>query len=913
MIEIGAVRFDRTGVLKEWSTLVDPGVPLPYAIQRLTAIDPAELRAAPGLADLSDELRAFVGSDPLVGQSIEIDVEHLARQNVWLGNPRLDTFELATMLLPRLPTYDLVSIATALGIAIEGRHRALADAHTARQVFLTLVERIGQLDLDVLMHVNRLTTALGWPYAELFADAEAEKRRRLVDDALAGTPVGLMDLGLARVLTPPAEQTEPLIPYARTRRLDTDGLVEALSEGGQVATDLPGYEQRPEQLAMLRAVTDAFNHGKHLIVEAGTGTGKSMAYLLPALAFASANNQRVVVSTNTINLQDQLFDKDVPDLARAMGYGVRASVLKGRSNYLCLRRWLALLRADSWSPAEATLLVKTLLWIGGTFTGDRGELRLTADEEVAWARVCSQSESCSPMTCSYHREGSCFISRARKAAEASHLVIVNHALLLSDLATQSRVMPEYEYLIVDEAHHLEDEATTQLGYDVSLRSFAPALEGLGGSGRDGSGTLRTVVGLLRNGGLDPKRMAQLDNALDTAQRCARDAIGFLTLAFEATRGFVRDASGGNEMAAATVRLTRAAQREGDWIEVEDAWSTARARIDELRRAVSPILEELADAVNAGSESLVDVQGDVVAALHQLELAAEQGQAIMNGSESAVCWATDGTAGPTLHLAPLEVASHIRKWLLDPKQSVVLTSATLSTDGSFGYIRERLGAMDAEELMLGSPFDYERAALLILPRDMPEPNQPGYTRRAAEAIADVAEALGGRTLALFTSYAQLRATHEMLRERMDRNQIVLMAQGIDGPRNRLVQRFKVTERALLLGTASFWEGVDVVGEALSALIIARLPFAVPTDPIVAARSEQFDDPFNQYSVPQAILRFKQGFGRLIRSQTDRGLVVVLDRRLLSKSYGAHFLSSLPPCTVRTVPAATVGTVAGEWLG
>jgi DNA polymerase-3 subunit epsilon/ATP-dependent DNA helicase DinG len=259
-----------------------------------------------------------------------------------------------------------------------------------------------------------------------------------------------------------------------------------------------------------------------------------------------------------------------------------------------------------------------------------------------------------------------------------------------------------------------------------------------------------------------------------------------------------------------------------------------------------------------------------------------------------------------------VASHIQKWLLDTKASVVFTSATLTTDGSFDYLRERLGTQGATELAVGSPFDYRRAALLFLPIDLPEPNQPGYARRAAEAIADVAEALGGRTLALFTSYAQLRATRDMIRERMDRAQIVLMGQGIDGPRTRLLLQFKTTERALLLGTASFWEGVDVVGEALSALIIARLPFAVPTDPVFAARSEQFDNAFSQYAVPQAILRFKQGFGRLIRSQTDRGVVVVLDGRILTKSYGAAFLNSLPTCTVRRAPIATVGAVAQAWM-
>jgi DNA polymerase-3 subunit epsilon/ATP-dependent DNA helicase DinG len=255
---------------------------------------------------------------------------------------------------------------------------------------------------------------------------------------------------------------------------------------------------------------------------------------------------------------------------------------------------------------------------------------------------------------------------------------------------------------------------------------------------------------------------------------------------------------------------------------------------------------------------------------------------------------------------------MQKWLLDAKSTVVMTSATLSTDGTFDYIRGRLGIRAARELILGSPFNYERAALLLVPGDLPEPNQPGYMKKAAETIGDIAEELGGRTLALFTSHSQLRATHELLRERMERADIVLMGQGIDGPRGRLLQRFRVADRALLLGTASFWEGVDVVGDALSALVIARLPFAVPTDPVFAARSEQFEDPFSQYAVPQAILRFKQGFGRLIRSAADRGVVAVLDRRVLSKSYGRTFLNSLPNCTVQVAAASSFGPIVHDWL-
>ncbi|MPZ15940.1 MAG: exonuclease, partial [Chloroflexi bacterium] len=612
-------------------------------------------------------------------------------------------------------------------------------------------------------------------------------------------------------------------------------------------------------------------------------------------------------------LQDQLFEKDVPDLVAAMGYSIRTAVLKGRSNYLCLQRWLSLLRGDAFREEEATLLTKTLLWISQTSTGDRSELRLMPEEESAWLRVCSQAESCSPRTCPYHREGTCFVVRARRAAEASHIVIVNHALLISDVVASSRIIPDYDQLVVDEAHHLEEEATAQLSSSVGLRTFTQPLDALVGfAARQQIGSLHLALALLRGANVAERRLAQLMEQVDMANRGAIEAVRHVGDLFEAVRELLGARAARGELVP-TCRLTPSARRESAWLVVEQTWAAARSALHTILRGIRPLIEDVEDAATAGHQEAAELLAELLRAVHELEEAMEATQAIVEKpSGDSVCWASELNGVVTLHLAPLDVAPHIRRWLLDPKTTVVFTSATLSTEGSFEYVRDRLGVDDAEELALGSPFDYRRAALLFVPTDLPEPTQPGYARPAAEAIADVAEAMGGRTLALFTSYAQLRTTRDMIRDRMERAEIVLMSQGIDGSRTRLLQRFKDTERALLLGTASFWEGVDVVGGALSALLIARLPFAVPTDPVFAARSEQFEDPFHQYTVPQAILRLKQGFGRLIRSKTDRGIVVILDRRIVTKTYGPAFLNSLPPCTLRVAPVATAGPAASDWV-
>lgn len=895
----------------------------------LTGIDDRSLIEAPTLDEVAPRLRQFIGPDPIVGQSVEIDLDHLRRQGISFSNPIFDTFELATLLLPRLPTYDLATIARSLHVESSGAHRALADAHSAQKVFVGLLERIHGLEIDLLLHISRLTAGIGWPFWSLFAEAEREARTQLFARALDQAAVPIVDLGLDRVLAPPRDEDEPLIPNAQTRRIDVGALGRALSAGGSVAAVLPAFEERAEQVAMLEAVADAFDRSRHLVVEAGTGTGKSLAYLLPALAYASINSRRVVISTNTINLQDQLFEKDVPDLVEAMGYRVRTSVLKGRANYLCLRRWVALLQSETLAPEEATLLVKTLLWVGGTATGDRAELRLTPEEETAWNRICSQSDACTPLACAHHRDGSCFVARARRIAERSHVVIVNHSLLLSDLIAGSHVIPDYEHLIVDEAHHLEEEATAQLSETVTLRSFAVPLESLAGTtGRATLGTVTAAVAGLRAAGLAQDRADQLARAAGDVRAAAIDAQGTAGDLFDAVSGLIAERSQAADLAG-TLRLTAPVRHDALWADIEDRWMALRESIGAVREGAAPIVDELTTAAEAGNTAMREICADVVAALRALDTALQTMQSIVSDPPAdVVCWIGTGGTGPgrglhpggaplslatvSLHRAPLDVGTYLRSTLLEPKSTVVLTSATLSVDGSFDYIRERLGIHQAEEAILGSPFNYRRATLVFLPTDLPEPSEPGYGRRAAEAVANIAEALGGRTLVLFTSNAQLRATREMIRGRMEAAEIVVMSQGIDGSRTRLLQRFRATERALLLGTASFWEGVDVVGEALSALVVARLPFAVPSDPLFAARSEQFEEPFRQYAVPQAILRFKQGFGRLIRSQSDRGIFVVLDRRIASRSYGTMFLNSLPECTVQTGPVATVGVAAMEWL-
>ena len=916
ILEIGAVRFRGDGEIETYAALVRPRAPLTHRMERLTGLAQGDLAEAIPLPEALERVRRFIGSTPIVGQSIQVDVEQLRRAGLTVRAPLLDTFELASLLIPGLPAYDLESLARVLNIEVgAGRHRALQDARLAMRVFLRLVERVRGLDPDTLTHVNRLSLPLDWPLRLIFAEAERQQARQVLHSGLLGrqsphdAPAWLV--GRAE----PARAREALVPNERRSRLNLDELERSMRATGEVAARLDGFEERPEQIEMLRAVARAFNDSASLLVEAGTGTGKSLAYLLPAVRHALANNRRVVVSTNTINLQDQLFQKELPALRRATGPSLKFSVLKGRSNYLCLRRWTTLLRAEELSPAERTLLIKTLLWLPHTTTGDRAELRLVGREEEAWYKVCALADACSPQHCAYNRAGHCFLARARRAAEASHLIIVNHSLLLADLASRSRVLPEYGHLVIDEAHHLEDEATTQLGWRLGLRDLVGNLERLWEPGASrASGVVPEAAELLRrsSGAAAPAELDRLTVELGAL-------IGTLSQElppfFDRLARFVANQGQRADGGATAVRLNSGTRAQPAWSEVEITWDDQHQRLLRLQRALGGLLRATEAAAGEGEEWEA-LSGELAVQATFWDTADQRlSSALFDCDRETVAWLSVSRGEDVyVNAAPLHVAEYLRDNLFQDKDCVILTSATLTAEQSFGYIRERLGIEDARELMLGSPFDYQRSAMVYLPADLPEPNSPGYQRSVERLTGELIAALDGRTLVLFTSYSQLRATYQALKEPLEARQILLLGQRMDGAsRARLLDSFKQGDRVALMGTTSFWEGVDVVGEALSCLVMARLPFTTPSDPVFQARSEVFQDPFGQYAVPQAILRFRQGFGRLIRSRSDRGAVVVLDRRLKSRAYGRAFLRSLPGCEVRQGPASETAAEVRRWLG
>ena len=906
--EIGAVRFDLDGGSETFSALVDPGQPIPYRIQRLTGIGDNDVAGAPQFAEVAADLEAFIGDDPVVGQNVGFDLGFLERQRLQPPGPAYDTQELANLLMPSLSEYGLAAIARHLGIEFPVQHRALADAEAARRVFLALRDRLAALPPVLLAEAERIASLTDWPLRYLLREV-SEERPVAGDGETPGLVHGAVRApqSTGKALSPDRDGPTPI---------DTAAVEELLTKTAPGVIE--EFEERPQQVAMASAVGDALNQGGQLMVEAGTGIGKSLAYLLPAARYALRNGSRVVISTNTINLQEQIIGQDIPIVQRLLANGasggeeLRAAQLKGRRNYLCLLRWSNLRRSSTLSSEEAKLLVRLLLWLPHTDSGDRAELRLSQDEETLWSRLSAQHEGCLSTPCAFVKDGSCFLLRARRRAEAAHLLVVNHALLLSDVAVGGGVIPEYDHLVVDEAQHLEAEATSQFGFHAQESDLTAFLDRVAGTGSGLVSSLRSAARGLASQMAGMRELLELASRADDAVQSAR---GRLPDFFLRLSGFMRQQSSGENGYDDRRRLDRAMRVQPDWPEVELAWENLNATLGQVLATLGLLrtgLESPDAATLLDHESLLAEAGELLQTGETLR----QGIAeiVLRDDPETICWLTQqrNDEGVDISSAPLQVATLLEERLFSQKETTVLTSATLTAEGEFDYLRQGLGLADADELLLGSPFDYATSTLVLVPQDMALPNERDYQAALQQSIIELVRASRGRALVLFTSHASLRATHAGIKQALEEEQILVLGHNIDGTPRRLLQSLRDQPNTVVLGTASFWEGVDVVGEALSLLIIARLPFAVPSDPIFKARSELFDEPFNDYAVPQAVLRFKQGFGRLIRRKTDCGVMVVLDGRLHSKAYGGAFLRSLPPCTVRRAPLHEMPGMVGEWL-
>jgi ATP-dependent DNA helicase DinG len=707
---------------------------------------------------------------------------------------------------------------------------------------------------------------------------------------------------------------------------------------GCIAKTLPGYEERPEQLRMALAVAECFNQNTVTLVEAGTGTGKSLAYLVPAVLQSLAARERVVISTNTINLQEQLIRKDIPFLKRATGLDFSVELVKGRGNYLCQRRLDSATAEPGLFDQEQTGELATVRsWAERTADGSREDLSFIPRENL-WSEVCCEADQCSRARCSYFH--TCFFHQARRRAAHADLLVVNHALLLADLNLRKMtdnysavaVLPPFSRLILDEAHHLEEVATRYFSSQVTRFAFARILNRL-------RHPRKTERGLL------PRLLVQLGRELaetqDTLYQALHEAIESVaaagrTLLDQAVADLEQT---GQELAKALDReiggREEIRQRLVETFTATPAWEKSSKRLRSLARRTSEcasgiesLVKDLKRLPDENREKLESVITDLGGIHSRLGLLAENLYACTAGGQTICSWFEIGmgrigrTEGAVTRFctAPLDVSGLLRETLVDRMQSVIMTSATLTVAGRFSFLRQRIGLVEMEdkrlyELLLSSPFDFERQALLAVPTDIPEPGRPGF----AEAVRDITERAlllaDGRSFVLFTAYSLLRRIHDELAPGLSARGFQVLRQG-QATRHRLLELFSSDPTSILFATDSFWEGVDVPGRSLEQVVIVRLPFRVPTEPVLEARAEAIEmaggDPFMEYTVPQAVIRFRQGFGRLIRNKTDRGVVLILDNRVIRRGYGRLFLQSLPEVPVVQLPQKELLAVMADFF-
>ena len=905
IIEIAAVRFKGTRIEDEWSSLINPVRHIPEFITGLTGIDDAMVRQAPQLRDISHELEAFVGDTAIVGHNVRFDLGFLQKQIPFAYNEVIDTYELAAVLLPNASRYNLGSLGKELGILLPATHRAMDDAKVTMALLNRLYEIALPLPKELITEILRISEPITWNASFFFEEVlKLQTKDGIQAKVVNQNPVFTFD----------DQHYQPLEDLESADPLDPEEIAAILEYGGPFSKYFEFYEQRPEQIEMLKAVTNALSKGNHLLVEAGTGVGKSFAYLVPAALFAIRNNTRVIISTNTINLQDQLIQKDIPDLRAALKIDLRASVLKGRSNYLCPRRLENLKHIGPRNADEMRVLSKVLIWQLTNQSGDRNEINLNGNiEREIWLRISAEDDGCTTETCLKRTSGSCPFHRSKVAAQTAHLLIVNHALLLSDISTGNKVLPDYSYLIVDEGHHLESATTNALSFRMTQYDLERMLKELGGSN---SGVLGHLLSdtheVLRPSdfGLLQQRISRATDGAFRLEQLYREF-------FNTVNGFANIQRDGQPQSNYSwqARILPSTRTLPGWDEVEVSWQAAGETLSLLLANLTDIHRAASELYLDGHDQLEDVIGDISNIYRRLTEAYTNIEGMIGKpNDSQIYWIELNPNGNKLSLnaAPLRVGELIEKYLWHEKTSVVLTSATLTAHNEFQYLRNTLGADEADEMQLGSPFDYESSTLLYIPNDIPEPNAAGYQLALDHAIISTAKAIGGRMLVLFTSYAALKKTSAAITVPLASANIFVYEQGDGASPNSLLESFKSTQQAVLLGTRSFWEGVDIPGTSLSMVFITKLPFDVPTDPLIAARSEMYEDSFSEYYLPEAILKFRQGFGRLIRTSSDRGVVAIMDRRVITKQYGRLFLESLPQCSSRQGAVSNLAREAGKWL-
>lgn len=855
ILEVAALTVKPGGQREAWQTLVNPGVPIPSKITLLTGIDETMLAVAPDSKQLEKELPEILAGKIIVAHNAPFDLGFLEALLGKLPNQWIDTLQLAKIVYPHLPSYSLGYLIKRFSLSATPAHRAYADTLAVEKLFFHLLNELQKLPLATLQNIYSLLGDESQGLTSLWGEILRAKLKVGFSEPLKIEP------------SFSSEEISDFFPW------DLKELLHLFSPQGSIAQGFNFYEERPQQLEMLKAVARAFEKQRFLVVEAGTGVGKSLAYLVPALAWAVSQDEKVVVATHTIALQEQLWQSEIKFLKKQLPFHFRAAVLKGRNNYFCLREWHLLReRAVNLNWSGKIFLARLEHWLANEKTGDRDTITLRGEERELFSQLASSKENCLGMKCPFKEE--CFYQRAREKASQADLIIVNHSLLFSDIKTQEALLPKYNYLIIDEAHHLEDEGAKQFTETFSLREVL-------------------------------KKVAHWEkkNFLHLPPRFFSKAEPLIK---DLKKGAQLIQKKGEEILASSPLITKWSQRIDHFTLKKKWWRDLKICYRQLffeLEALLVLLAQLVDLLEA-EEKLRETKQLLKIYNAELKNLLALGKRFFDRKDDqAIYWLEVGyrPSDLLLQITPLNIAVLFQEFLFSKLKSVVLTSATLSVAGKFDFLIERIGLPPklVDTLQITSPFNYEQQSLLLIDQSLPDPARASgdeFNIALQKALQEILEATTGRTLVLFTAHRQLQAMYYALKAPLKEKGLELYADRIDGRRYVLLEELKNNEKAIVFGSNTFWEGIDLPGSLLTAVIMVRLPFWPPNNPLIEARVEAVEKEgksgFFNYSLPRAVLRFRQGYGRLIRTKDDWGTVIILDNRLLKKRYGRVFLRSLP---------------------
>lgn len=906
IIELGLVVIEDDQIVDTYATLIHPNRSIPDFITHLTGITNDAVKEAPSFPEVAAKIINYFDDSYFVAHNVPFDLSFLNEALKQAGfdqlnNDRIDTVELSRILLPQASSFKLNDLAKLLNINHRDPHRALSDAYVTAKLFIQLKQKLASLPYETIKHLLTLEHLFHSNLKDILQDL-LEKKAFVDTPSPLTTYKGLAIRKVKQTFKQPVEIEESFSQFSDQLYLGKNSLQQYI----------PTFEYRESQRQMSEYIYDSFQASRHLLIEAGTGTGKSLAYLIPALYEAILHNETIIISTHTTHLQTQLLMEAEKMLKNILDLPFQISLLKGKEHYISLERFLRSLEDEEDNYDIALTKAIILVWLTETTTGDVDEIRLPASGYSFYRTISAQADrnvyqAATPLGLSYY-------AQAREKARLSHIVIVNHALLCTDIKNNYEILPPYEKAIIDEAHHLVDVFSKTYGFQFNFLTIHHFLTHLNMTTMQNKWInymllkYRTTTNV---GNCLQKWDGIFSQAIDEVDELFRQLYRFVKGNNEFNRTY-------NDVGRLQLILKQKYIQSNEWSTIKEFVERVLLLLNELKNMLLSIDEKVLDAIDRNDLKMhIDRLNDFIDAFEQLFL--------VSNLEKEVIWFEIDRASAEnivyIHCEPIESAPLLKEKFFNEKESVILTSATLTVRNSFSFIQKRLGLTEqsCDTYLLESPFTYADQVKLLIPKDFPHINNEldEFIYATCEAIISLAEMTKGRMLVLFTAYDMLRRCYYILKESMNSHDYTLIAQGVSsGSRTRLKKSFQTNDRTILLGTSSFWEGVDIPGDDLVALMIVRLPFEPPNEPIYAAKATALQrenkNPFFELALPKAVLRFKQGFGRLIRSKNDRGIVFVCDARIKTARYGQFFMRSIPE--VPTVYDSTKSLIkfAEQWL-